>query len=105
MAEDYGAAALTLLEEALLHDDNADVRASAAETIGDLETERAVDILAEGLEDPNEDVREAVVDALIEIGGKQALPALQRALQDGNEDIREAAADAIEEIKEDKKQD
>ncbi len=104
MAEEYGGAALNYLEEALLHDADADVRATAAETIGNLETEGVVDVLARGLDDPDEDVREAVVEALAEIGGKQALPALRQALEDRNEDIREAAADAIEEIEEAEKE-
>lgn len=103
MADEYEEAALIYLEKALVHDGNDDVRAAAAEEIGELESERGIKVLAKGLNDPDEDVRETVVEALGEIGGKSALPLLREALKDGNEDIREAAADLIEEIEEDSK--
>jgi HEAT repeat protein len=104
MADEYEEAALIYLEKTLVHDGNDDVRAAAAEEIGELESERGIEVLAKGLNDPDEDVRETVVEALGEIGGKSALPLLREALKDGNEDIREAAADLIEEIEEDEKE-
>lgn len=104
MVDKYEDAALVYLEKALVHDGDTDVRATAAEEIGELDSAEGVTILEKGLSDPDEDVRETVVEALGEIGGKRILPLLQLALRDENEDIREAAADLIEEIEEDEKE-
>lgn len=98
MVDKYEDAALSYLEEALVQDGDTDVRSTAAEEIGELDSEAGISILSIGLSDPDEDVRETVVEALGEIGGKRALPALQLALRDESEDVRETAAELIEEI-------
>ncbi len=104
MADEYEEAALIYLEQALLLDGDDEVRAVAAEVIGELESEEGIKILAKGLNDPDEDVREAVVDALGEIGGENTLPVLHKALKDRNKDIRETVAELIEEIEEEIKE-
>ncbi|MEA3230617.1 MAG: HEAT repeat domain-containing protein [Thermodesulfobacteriota bacterium] len=101
MTDESEEAVLIYLEKVLVHGSNDDVRAVAAEKIGELESERGIEVLAKGLNDPDEDVRETIVEALGKIGGTNALPLLREALKDGNADIREAAADLIEEIEED----
>jgi HEAT repeat protein len=100
MADEYKEASLIYLEKSLVQDGNRDVRMSAAEAIGDLESKAGIGSLTKGLNDPDEEVREAVVDALGTIGGKDALPALKKALQDSNENVRETAADLIQGIEE-----
>ncbi len=104
MADEYEEAALIYLEQALVLDGDDEVRVAAAEEIGELESEKGIEILAKGLNDPDEDVREAVVDALGEIGGENALPVLRKAMKDRNKYIREAAAELIEEIEEEVKE-
>lgn len=101
MANEYEEAALIYLDGALIYDGNEDVRAAAAQEIGELVSERGIDILTKGLTDPDETVREAVVEALGEIGGQDALQALRVALKDDNEGIRAVAADLIDEIRDD----
>lgn len=98
ITDDYPDDALPHLEQALLNDGNEEVRALAAEKIGDLGNEDGVDALAKGIHDPDIEVREAVISALREIGSTEALPALQQALQGSNTEIRDAAAELIAEI-------
>lgn len=98
MTEDHSEAALEYLENVLINDSNANVRLSAAESIGELGSEDGIKSLALGIKDSNREVREAVVMALGEIGGEKTLPALRQALQDNDPDIREEAQSLIEDI-------
>jgi hypothetical protein len=99
-ADDHGDKALPFLEKSMLGDDNSDVRAAAAGTIGGLQMKEGIASLTRALDDADDGVRMAVLEALGEIGGKDVLPALQKALNDSNEDIRDDAQALIEEIKE-----
>jgi len=88
------------LTQVLLKDEDEAVRASAAEELGDLGDQGAVDSLIKALGDKNARVRESVAEALGQIGGESAIPKLIKALGDEDEDVRDAAAEALGEIRE-----
>jgi HEAT repeat protein len=88
------------LTRILLKDKDEAVRASAAEELGDLGDQRAIDSLIQALGDDNARVRESAAMALGEIGDKRAIPRLMKLLEDKNEDVRDSAAEALGEITE-----
>jgi hypothetical protein len=90
--------AISHLIGVLRSDENADVRASAADALGDLGYPAALDGLIEALSDSDAMVRESAVDALAEIGGEQAIQALVDTLADEDDDVREAAADGLKRL-------
>ena len=98
IVEECGAAAVPALIEAL-KDDDADVRSSAADVLGNIgaEAKAAVPALIEALKDDDADVRSSTAYALGNIGAeaKAAVPALVEALEDDDADVRSGAAYAL----------
>mgnify|MGYP001058185607 CR=1 FL=1 len=85
-----------------LKDDNGEVRARAAESLGWIEDKQAVESLTELLKnDEDPEARASAADALGEIGDKTAIGALKEAaLNDEDEDAQDDAMDAIEALRE-----
>jgi len=100
IASDHEAEALPYLEKSLTQDENSMVRVSAAELLGEIDSEASISALAKGLQDADVNVRRAVIDALGIIGGAKVLPALNTALQEKNSELREEVEDLIKEIEE-----
>lgn len=74
---------------------NVDVRVAAAEALGQLGGQRAVESLIGALCDPEARVRSAAALALGECGDAAAAQPLQRLMDDPDEDVRSAAVQAI----------
>ncbi len=91
---------IDLLSEILLNDKDEDVRAAAADILGDIGGEIAIDSLINALQDEDTDVRERVVKSLGFIGGDRAIQALKAALSDEDEDVRETTTEILEDLKE-----
>jgi HEAT repeat protein len=70
----------------LTRDKDAEVRANAAERLGDMKAAEAVPALAAALKDKDRGVRASAAGALLDLGdaAKDAMPALQEALLDGD---------------------
>jgi len=85
-----------------LKDDNGEVRARAAESLGWIEDKQAVEFLTELLKnDEDPEARASAADALGEIGDKTAIGVLKEAaLNDEDEDVQDDAMDAIEALRE-----
>ena len=81
-----------------LGDEDAGVRAQAAQVLGNLGSRDAVPGLVARLSDPSIDVRRAAAFALGEIGDGQASDGLARALGDTAPDVRLAAMTALIEL-------
>ncbi len=82
-----------------LSDEDWRLRKEAAEALGKLKDERAVQHLSEVLlNDKDADVRRAAAWALGEIGSPDAISALVRALDDEDRGVRESAVDALAKI-------
>jgi len=91
------AADLQRLQEDLL-DEDWEVRADAAEALGEIKRPEAIRLLSFALNDEDEDVRESVVYALANIGGDEAVQAITVALRDVESWVRESAVEALGEI-------
>ena len=72
------------------------VRMKAAEVLGEIGDERAVEPLIQALKDKDEFVRQCAAEALGEIGDERAVETLNQALKD--EWVREEAAKALKKI-------
>lgn len=83
----------------LLNDSNADVRAQAAQTLGNIGHTSSVPHLIEALGDSATSVREAAVGALAKIGDQTSLGSLVHlAIHDDLPSVRIAAVEALETI-------
>ncbi len=71
------------------------VRMNAAEALGEIGDERAVDALIKALGDEDWYIRRAAAEALGNIGDKRAVDSLIKALEDENWEVRLAAAKAL----------
>ena len=89
-------AATALIE--VLADDDAEIRAEAALSLGDLELEIAVKPLLTGLEDATALVRQSCAMGLGRLGFRAAFADLARALTEGPADLRFQAATSLAEI-------
>lgn len=78
-----------------LRDEDEDVRWNAAEALGNIMSEAAVQLLLDALKDENEDVRSNAASALGKIGSEKAVQPLIDALKDENEDVRKESAEAL----------
>lgn len=89
-----GAAARGALAEALMRDDDEEVRARAARGLGQLRDHRALPMLAAALANRGETpvVRGEAAEALGLIGRRSATPLLVRAARDSEPDVRAGAA-------------
>lgn len=92
-----GVEARGALAEALIRDDDEEVRARAARGLGQLGDHRAVPVLGATLANPGElpAVRGEAAEALGVIGRRSAVPVLLRALRDAEPDVRAGAAMAL----------
>lgn len=82
----------------LLKDKDWDVRWRAAEALGELKAQEALDALTKALDDDDKDVRWAAVSALGEIGSKKAIETLIAALKNKNWDVRWLVAELMQEV-------
>jgi len=80
---------------ARLKDENAEVRAAAAHSLGKLEDPRAVPGLMAALKDTDPRVRSAAADALGEFRDPRAIEALSAALGDANTEVKENVLNAL----------
>jgi HEAT repeat protein len=78
-----------------LRHEEAPYRWGAAEGLGRLKDEGAIDHLIPLLDDPDWRVRLKTVWALGQIGEERALPFLQQRMRDERDDVREMAKEAI----------
>ncbi|KAF1080089.1 MAG: hypothetical protein GQF41_3556 [Candidatus Rifleibacterium amylolyticum] len=78
-----------------LHDSSANIRGSAANTLGDFKLQEAVDILAGAVKDKNEFVRASVVAALGRIADFGALWHVVSLEKDKSEEVRYAVVKAL----------
>lgn len=95
--EDAGS--IDLLINALLYDEDEDVKISAAYALGSVGTEVAIDSLGKALQDKDSEVRLSAVEALGDIGGVMSIHVLEGALTNEDEDVREMAAEIIRWLK------
>jgi HEAT repeat protein/beta-lactamase regulating signal transducer with metallopeptidase domain len=82
---------------ARVKDEDADVRAAAAQSLGKLEDPRAVPALIGALSDGEAKVRAAAAEALGKFADPRAVKGLTRLLGDSEVDVRKAALDALTE--------
>lgn len=82
----------------VLGDPRPEVRTEAALSLGDLNSEQAVEPLVQRLEDPVSAVRQAAAMALGRLGAGAGFEPLARALADGPVDLRFQAATSLAEI-------
>jgi HEAT repeat protein len=78
-----------------LHDSSANIRGSAANTLGDFKLQEAVDILSGAVKDKNEFVRASVVSALGRISDFGALWQVVALEKDRSEEVRYAVVKAL----------
>ncbi len=81
-----------------LRDERAEVKAEAAFSLGELESEAAVEPLVTRLEDGDMRVRQAAAIALGKLGFRAGFAPLQKALAEGPPDLRFQAATSLAEI-------
>ena len=90
---------IELLSEVLLNDRDKDVRVAAADILGDIGGETAIDSLINALQDEDKEVRERVMEALGAIGNVRAIQALEGIMSDEEEEVNETAAEELKEHK------
>jgi HEAT repeat protein len=81
-----------------LSNKSSNVRQRAAESLGRIGSDEAVDALIAALDDPSNNVRSSAAQVLGEIGNKNAVDKLIVALQDVNSNVRASAAQALGQI-------
>jgi len=81
--------------EALLEDENHDVRKSAVDLLGAIESDKAIEPMRKALRDKSPVVRRNAVLTLEEIGGEKAAEVLCDALKDPNTGIRKKTAETL----------
>ena len=91
-------AAVDPLSQVLLEDASADLRAGAAEALGEIASPHAIEALQQALGDEVTEVRQSAVEALGMIGGAQAIEALQSALGDADPAIQDMAAAVLQQL-------
>ena len=79
----------------LLKDENDEVRGNAAQALGSIGDDKAIEPLKEALKDESKYVRGSAADALGRIGDAKAIEPLIEALKDESERVRGCAADAL----------
>ena len=80
----------------LLHEDpSIDARAAAAEALGGIGTEAALEVLLTAIDDESESVRRVIADALGKFGSVKPVDALVGYLADGSETVRRTAIFSI----------
>jgi HEAT repeat protein len=89
---------LPKLADLMLHDPSPQVRAAAAERLGGVGTNEAVNALLRGLGDPDPTVVLSAIDALSFAGDETVVPDLKNLLQHPDPKVREAAKQAIEDL-------
>jgi HEAT repeat protein len=82
-----------------LNNEYPDVRAAAAQALGELKDFNAVPVLIEALKDTVWHVRQSAAKALSDIKDPRAVPAWIQALKDENSNVRAAAIAALRELK------
>jgi HEAT repeat protein len=85
-----------------LNDGDSGVRAAAANALGMIKHERAIEPLMARLNDSDSDVQAAAANALGAIGSDRATEALIARLNDDNSSVRAAAANALGDIRDDR---
>jgi len=98
LAESEDDSAILHLGKVLGKDNDEDIRASAAEALGELGDERAIIPLIQALRDKNAGVRESAVDALCDIGGENVIRALKGCVSDRDEDLKKVATEALKRL-------
>jgi len=89
---------LPKLSDLMLHDPSPEVRAAAAERLGGVGSNEAVNALLRGLGDPDPHVVLSAIDALNFAGDQTVVPDLKNLLQHPDPKVREAAKQAIESL-------
>ena len=89
---------LPKLSDLMLHDPSPEVRAAAAERLGGVGSNEAVNALLRGLGDPDPHVVLSAIDALNFAGDETVVPDLKNLLQHPDPKVREAAKQAIESL-------
>ena len=82
-----------------LHDDDSQVRAGAAETLGQIRNPAAVRPLVAATRDPVADVRTSAAVALTSFADPQAIDAVLAAVKDDDPRVREAVVRMLERVK------
>jgi HEAT repeat protein/energy-coupling factor transporter ATP-binding protein EcfA2 len=86
----------------LLRDENEDVMRSAAKALGNIKSEKVVQLIIDALKDEDADVRSYAACILGEMDSEKAVQPLIDALDDENKDVRQEAAEALGEIQSEK---
>jgi HEAT repeat protein len=89
-------AAIALIHISILQRLN--VRRSAAEALGKIGSERAIDGLLKLVEDSDFNVRRSAAEALGKIGSERAIDGLLKLVEDSDSDVRGRAAQALGKI-------
>src|SRR5688572_28167304 len=79
-----------------LQDDDAEVRLSVVQSLGQAKEGRALPSLIQAMRDPNGDVREAVVMALMQVGDATCIEVLVGALKDLHPGVRRRSVVALD---------
>lgn len=79
----------------LLRDKNEDVKSSAAKALGNINSEKVVQLLIDALKDEDTDVRSYAAWILGEIESEKAVQPLIKALNDENKDVRQEVVEAL----------
>jgi len=88
-------ATLVQVLQTALEDENSDVRSSAAEALGKIGSEKAVEALLQAFKDEDWNVRYRAAEALAMIGSEKVVEALLQALKHEDSDVRRSAAEAL----------
>ncbi|MGB2727119.1 MAG: HEAT repeat domain-containing protein [Halobacteriota archaeon] len=99
LASKYGTGSeVSVIISALINDKSSGTRADAAEVLGEIGDERAVEPLINALRDADYTVQRGAAEALGKIGDKKAVEPLITTLKTEDEYLRERAAEALGEI-------
>jgi hypothetical protein len=87
---------IELLSEMLRTDKEESIRRLAAEVLGNLGDQQAVQALGQALSDRSAEVRSTAVYALGQMAGEEVIALLKKAKKDVNEEVRQAATESLE---------